>query len=97
MKDLRNLLPGFLSRISGDPAVSLVFLQELWPQVVGPHVARWTRPEGLRSKRLVCRVLAPDWEEELAAFAPVLIGAINQFWDAPLVDRIEFVVHLDPE
>lgn len=95
MRSLQGLLPGFLRQISNDPELSLIFLRELWPRIVGEHVARRAEPAALKGGVLTCRVGAGAWQGELSRMSPMLAGAVNQFWGCSLVDRIRFVRHLE--
>ena len=98
MDTLERLLTDFLNSpaIRGREDVAFVFLKELWPDIVGVPVAKRTSPWSLKEKRLVVRVADEAWGEGLAEFSQMLRQAINRFWRAPLVDRVDLVVHRRP-
>ena len=65
MKELNTFFPKILHDASQDPEVAIVFLRELWPQIVGPKVAGRSRPEKLTERTLVLAVLDDTWRREL--------------------------------
>ncbi len=93
MKHVSLPLSGFLKTMASDPEITLLFLQELWPQVVGEELARKTCPLGLDENKLVLGVQGEAWKKELGRIRPLLIGSINRFWGMALVERIECQVH----
>lgn len=95
MQRVGTLLSGFLAQVSADEELSLVFLSELWPQIVGKEVAEKARPVALRKKRLVVRVSSELWKKQLDELRQVLVESINRFWNCPLVETIELRIRLE--
>ena len=92
MKSVHSLLGDFLQRFQEDDEKSELFLQELWPEIVGEQLAMRTRPHALHQGRLQVAVSNERWKKELKPLAESLRGTINRFWGVTLVKRISFVV-----
>ena len=92
MESLSTFLPGFLRRIASDNGIALIFLQELWPQIVGKEMAAHSRPLSLGKKTLLISVPSEVWQNELTELTSTLLGNINNYWQLSLVERITFTV-----
>ncbi len=92
MESLSKFLPGFLRRIASDNGIALIFLQELWPQIVGKEMAAHSRPLSLGKKTLLISVPSEVWQNELTELTSTLLGNINNYWQLSLVERITFTV-----
>ena len=90
MRPLGSLLGDFLRNFQGDADKTELFLRELWPDVVGPQLARRTRPLALRRGRLEVGVPAAQWVRELEPFSEAIRDAVNQFWGTRLVIVVKF-------
>ncbi len=97
MKELNTFFPKILHDASQDPEVAIVFLRELWPQIVGPKVAGRSRPEKLTERTLVLAVLDDTWRRELEKMSGILVSAVNSFWKRRLVERIAIKKHSEPQ
>ncbi len=95
MDNLSTLLPDVLRRIASDSDIALIFLKELWPQIVGKEMAANSRPQNLRKKRLLVAVPSEVWEKELTGLESIFLNNINNYWRLSLVERIQFIVDLD--
>jgi len=92
MRPLGSLLGDFLRNFQDDADKTELFLRELWPDVVGPELARRTRPLALRCGRLEVGVPAAQWVRELEPFSQAIRDAVNQFWGTRMVLSVEFRV-----
>jgi len=93
MESLNALLSEFLkSAVRRDSDVSLIFLKELWPEIVGGPVAAQTAPLELRHRRLLVSVSDDTWKEGLSELRQELLRAVNQYCRFPMVRTIDFQV-----
>jgi hypothetical protein len=89
MQHIRSSLKiGFLRSIVEDEEVCILFLQELWPRIVGEDLGRQTEPYTLRRKRLVLKVPNQVWERQLSDFREMIMHAVNQFWGVSVVEAV---------
>jgi len=56
----------------------------VWPEVVGPALARVSEPLFLDQGTLVVRVSSPTWRTELHHLLPALLERLNRELDTPL-------------
>lgn len=92
MKPLKFLLSSFLRSFASDSKLTLIFLKELWPQLVGANVARNTRPISLEDTTLTLGVVDGTWEKQLQGLQDQILRSINDHWQMALVDRIRLRV-----
>jgi predicted nucleic acid-binding Zn ribbon protein len=92
MKNLGAILPDFLRRIASDNDIALIFLTELWPQIVGKEMAANSRPLSLGRKKLRVTVPSEVWQSELTGLEATFVSNINNYWRLSLVERIQFTV-----
>ncbi len=92
MKSVGSVLSHFLDRIASDEEIALIFLSELWPQIVGKDLASKSRPLALRDRRLLLSVPSEIWAKELAQLRKMLVHTVNKHWDLGLVESIDFEV-----
>ncbi len=92
MKSVGSVLSHFLDRIASDEEIALIFLSELWPQIVGKDLASKSRPLVLRDKRLLLSVPSQIWAKELTQLREMLVHAVNKHWDLSLIEKIDFEV-----
>ncbi len=89
MHSLMSCLPQELIRsIEADEEVTILFLRELWPQLVGEELACKTKPTLLRKKVLQVRVPSAVWASQLAGLRTIMIGSINRIWGTQVVETI---------
>jgi predicted nucleic acid-binding Zn ribbon protein len=94
MKPVGALLGEFLREVAKDEEVALIFLREMWPRIVGPELARETRPVALSKKSLVVAAATESWQKEVTRIRRLLVESINRFWAVRLVERIRVKTHL---
>ena len=92
MESLDTLLANFLRRIASNEEITVIFLRELWPQIVGKDLASKSRPLTLKTKKLLLAVPSEIWQKELTELREMLLNAINRHWELPVVEEIDFVV-----
>ncbi len=95
MENFESFLPAFLRSVSGNEEITLVFLQELWPRIAGDELAQKTRPSAFHKKNLILEVPNVIWKKQLEILRKMFIRSINDFWKAPLVEKIDFKVRLE--
>ncbi len=96
MKPLKSLLSPFLQSLASDSELTLIFLKELWPQLVGANVARNTQPISLEDTTLTLGVVDETWKKQLQGLQDQIRRSINNQWQMALVDRIRLRVDLIP-
>jgi len=79
-----------VSSIARDEEVTLMFLKELWPHIVGEELARNSEPVGLSKKALRIRVPSALWANQLSGLRVMVIGSINKFWRVRLIETIRW-------
>ena len=92
MENLDTFLPDFLRRIASDNDIALIFLKELWPQIVGKKMATNSRPLSLGKRKLLVAVPSEVWQNELTALEATFLSNINHYWRLSLVERIKFTL-----
>ena len=92
MENLGSVFSDLLRRIASDDETALIFLNELWPQVVGKDLALRSRPLALRNKRLRIAVGSKTWKKELMELHQMISHAVNKYWNCDLVHTVEFEV-----
>ena len=93
MQSLISCVPrSFIQSIEGDRDVAVMFLQELWPRIVGEEIARNTEPVGLSRETLTVRAYSAVWANQLAGLRSMMIGSINKFWGGRLIETIRLEV-----
>ncbi len=103
METLGSVFSDLLRRIASDEETALIFLNELWPQIVGKDLAFRSRPLALRNKRLRIAVPSKTWKKELMELHQMMIHAVNKYWNYDLVHTVECevrrmeVVHADQQ
>ena len=89
MRSFQDCLPAVLKSVASRPEVALLLIRELWPQIVGPGLARNVEPVQLEGHRLVLQVGDPVWKAQVEELRSLIMSAINDRWGCRLVERIE--------
>ena len=97
MKSVGSVLPQFLDRIASDEEIALIFLSELWPQIVGKDLASKSRPLALKNQKLLMAVPSEIWVKELTQLRQMLVHAVNKYWNLRLIEKIDFEVRSTDE
>ncbi len=92
MEDLGSVFSDLLRRIASDEETALIFLNELWPQIVGKDLAFRSCPLALKSKRLRIAVPSKIWKKELMELHQMMTHAVNKYWNCELVHTVEIEV-----
>ncbi|HLV00744.1 MAG TPA: DUF721 domain-containing protein [Acidobacteriota bacterium] len=93
MQPIHIFLSSLLKEASKDPERTLIFLKELWPQIVGQEFGRKTQPTALRGNRLTLTVTDETWLEEGQQLADTIRNSINRYWGLPLIEKLRFKLH----
>jgi hypothetical protein len=78
-----------LKSTASRPEVVIVFIRELWPQIVGAELARNSEPVQLHGRTLVVRVEDAVWKSQLETLRALMIRAVNNQWGCVLIERIQ--------
>ena len=97
MKSVGSVLSLFLDRIASDEEIALIFLNELWPQIVGKDLASKSRPLALKNQKLLMAVPSEIWVRELTQLRQMLVHAVNKYWNLRLIEKIDFEVRSTDE
>ena len=97
MQRLDSIFSHFLQKIASDEELALIFLSELWPQIVGEELAKKARPLELRKKELVLGVPSEVWRKQLEGLRQMLRQSVNDFWNFPLIERIQLRIRPNME
>jgi predicted nucleic acid-binding Zn ribbon protein len=91
-RKLRTILERWQPANTGaDPdATSAVAIA--WADVVGPDVARRTRPGKLHDGALIVYTAGSTWSHQLTFLAPKIVAALNERCPQSVVSRLRFVV-----
>lgn len=90
MEKALEVLQRFLVIVGDDEEKILIFLRELWPNIVGPELARHTKPESLLDGILTVLVPTGVWKTQLLELRQDMIRATNNFWKRSIVREIRF-------
>jgi predicted nucleic acid-binding Zn ribbon protein len=88
-KTLESLLPRVLARLAEESGRGQA-LNPVWASVVGPHLARHTRPHALQGTTLVVTVDGEEWARSLEAEAASLCEQLNARLGADAVRALTF-------
>ncbi|MDA8199964.1 MAG: DUF721 domain-containing protein [Thermaerobacter sp.] len=92
MKTLHDILTDLADRYRWHRAELLLEVERVWPEAVGPQIARVTRPIGWLDGVLTIAVPSPVWTQELRYLEEELLSAVNQQITGGEVRRIRTVV-----
>lgn len=90
MEKALEALQRFLVIVGDDEEKILIFLRELWPNIVGPELARHTEPESLLDGILTVLVPTGVWKTQLLELRQDMTRATNNFWKRSIVQEIRF-------
>lgn len=93
MQPIHIFLSSLLKEASKDPERTLIFLKELWPQIVGQEFSRKTQPTALSGNRLTLTVTDEAWLEEGRQLADTVRDSINRYWGTRLIEKLRFKLH----
>ncbi len=92
MKTLHDILADLAERYRWDRAEVLLEVEKVWPDAVGPQIARAARPIGWLDGVLTVAVPSPVWTQELRYLDEELRAAVNRRITGGEVTRIRTVV-----
>lgn len=93
MQPINSFLPSLLRRVSKDPDATLIFLQELWPQIVGHKFSGKITPVAFKNSVLTLAVADETWLKEGRYLGRAIRESINHYWGLPLVEKLRFELH----
>lgn len=86
-----QLIDGLFDRLGIRERIEKARTVSKWEQVAGPHIARVTRPAGIRGGTLFVEVSGAAWMTELSMMRHTLLGRLNEDRDCGRIERIMFV------
>ncbi len=92
MKTLHEILSEMADRYRWHRAELLLEVERVWPDAVGPQIARVTRPIGWLDGVLTIAVPSPVWTQELRYLDEEIRSAVNRRLTGGEVQRIRTVV-----
>jgi predicted nucleic acid-binding Zn ribbon protein len=74
---IKSVLGQALDAMDLDRAMSTAEIAEIWPEVVGPEVARHSRPIGMKGDVLHAEVDSSVWSQQLQPQIPIILRALR--------------------
>ncbi len=93
MKPLKDILPDWYRQeksMTGQDEDELV--RTYWPSVVGPHIARRTRPVRILDGRLIVDIEGQEWRRQLAPMGRSIARRLNGAVGKDALEDVEFRV-----
>lgn len=90
---IQNVLSLALRKFGIDKQIARYQFVLRWPEIVGPDIARLTRPECIRNGALVVRVANSTWAQELSFQKEAILRRLKKFTDSDVaVSDVQFYV-----
>ena len=89
---LGDMLAGVLEERGLKDQVRRMEVLELWPELVGDHVARVTRAKGVSEATLFVEVRTSAWLMELNMMKGEFLQSVNERLPETPIERIVFVL-----
>jgi predicted nucleic acid-binding Zn ribbon protein len=89
---LAEMLDGILAQHGVKDQVRRMEVLDLWPELVGEHVARVTRAKGVSEATLFVEVRTSAWLMELNMMKGDFLRLVNERLPETPIDRIVFVL-----
>jgi predicted nucleic acid-binding Zn ribbon protein len=86
-----ELLEGLLKKHGVQDQVRRMDVLELWPEIVGEHVAEVTRAKGVDEATLFVEVRSSSWLMELNMMKGEFLRRVNEHLSETPLERIVFV------
>ena len=83
-----TLLPSVVARIGGEDRAAEQRVSLVWAEVVGPMLAKHTRPEGVRGKVLMVRVSSSSYAHELVLLRREIVDRLQRLLGVTLVEDL---------
>lgn len=92
LRRLGASLTGWAPRARGTSGEPLAVIAARWPGIVGPDLARSTRPSSLSGETLVVMTASSAWSQQLSFLAPEILQALSALPAAAAVKQLRFRV-----
>lgn len=92
LRPLRAALTGWSPRARGKAGEPLAAIAARWPALVGPELARTTRPSSLSGDTLMVMTSSSAWSQQLSFLAPEILRALRDLPEAATVRQLRFRV-----
>lgn len=93
MQRVSSFFPEILREVAANEELCLIFLKELWPQMVGQELAKRAQPLRLQTKTLTLAVPSDVWKKQLMELRHMLVDSVNRFWNARIIEKIHLEIH----
>ena len=90
-KKVDGLVEGLLKSYGVEDQVRRMDVLELWPEIVGEHVAQVTRAKGVDEATLFVEVRSSSWLMELNMMKGEFLARVNERLPEAPLERIVFV------
>jgi predicted nucleic acid-binding Zn ribbon protein len=87
-----SLLQEVLEKHGVDKQIERLGALELWPEIVGPQLAKVTRAKGVDDAALFVEVRSSAWLTELSMMKDVFLARVNQRMGEATIERLVFVL-----
>ena len=94
LKPLRTALTAWTPGRGHGARDPLGAIAAAWPQLVGPELARATRPTSIAGETLVVVTASSAWSQQLSFLAPEIVRALGTIPAAAGIERMRFRVGL---
>jgi hypothetical protein len=92
LKPLRAALEAWTPRPGGSLLDPLVAITAAWSQLVGPELARVTRPTAIVEETLVVTTSSSAWSHQLSLLSPQILRALHRMSEGRGIARLRFRV-----
>ncbi len=82
-------LERFLANMGAPPTRTLTSLESLWPQIVGPGLADWTRPIEMLDGVLVIGCESSSWASQISWMEAQIKERFEQEFDGVKIRRVQ--------
>lgn len=66
-------------------------IEQLWPEVAGKQIDRFTREVAVRDRTLYVRIVSAPLKEELSYLCPLLVRQLNEAAGADVISSIRLL------
>ena len=93
-EDIGSIIGSIVDKMEFKKKLSVSNIFNHWEDIVGPGIAKRTRPSKLARKTLYVSVTTSTWANELSLMSEQLMGKINSFTGEDVVKTIRFKADL---
>jgi len=90
---LKQILPQCLADLGIAGKVCLEQIRNVWPQIVGHNISKYTQVTGYAKGKLAVQINEPGWKDALESQAATIVQKINTRLTGTAVTEISFSYH----